>query len=744
MTTPHPVQTPAKSLATMLGPLENLQPVLGRTALMTAMLGSAMAAHAQTNTLGTVTVTGEQESGYQAPAAVENPRFTAPLLDTPKSVTVIPEELIRDRGATSLQDVLRGTPGITLGSGEGGTPNGDRPFVRGYEASTDIFIDGVRDYARGSHETYNLEAVEVIKGPSSAYTGRGGTGGSINMQTKKPRLQRFAEVGAGFGTDGQWRATLDGNLPFSETGAVRLNLMKMGGEVPGRGGVTIDRWAVAPTIAFGLGTPTRFTLGYSELHNNDMPDQGIPFSNASRPGRVTPPDVNRNNFYGRLNADFRENTMKTATATFEHDFSSSLKLRNVTRHVDTLNHYLMSRPSFDNCTPSASNVPAAYCFTEDASAQFTRGNRTWWRASKSLINQTDLHGSFETGGIKHSYSAGLEFGAEKIYTKNMTVTGVPNTALDSLWNPNPHQNYNVSIAYGPRTDSGEIKTRSLYFFDTMELNKQFSINAGARRDTFKVANATTSREDSFWNYQLGLVYKPAENGSVYLSFGTSSNPAGENLGQGGGADGVAGGAQIRDMKPERSRSWELGTKWDVMDHRLSLTAAVFETRKTDARSTDPLTGQVTLSGNNRVRGLELGAAGAITKEWSVWAGLSLLDPEVVSYRSGASVYDGLQMKFIAKRSATLWTTYQLAPGLTVGGGATYTGMRYANDANTLQLPSAVRYDAMVKYAVNKRLNLQFNVNNITNTAQYDASHVGIFAMVAPGRSYMLSANYRFD
>jgi catecholate siderophore receptor len=745
----HDKEPVAHSTVTLL-PMESFQPAFSRMAFMGAVISGAVAvapaAYAQGGsaaqndpaTLDTVVVTGQRDNSYQTPTEASSPKFTAPLLDTPKSITVIPEGLIKDRGATSLQDVLRTTPGITLGAGEGGSPYGDRPFVRGYEASTDIFIDGVRDYARGSHETFNLESVEIIKGPSSAYTGRGGTGGSINLETKKPRLENFTEVSAGFGNASQWRTTLDGNIAFSDKGALRLNLMKMGGEVPGRDGVDVDRWGIAPSIAFGLGTPTRLTLAYSHIQNDDMPDQGIPFSNAARPGRPTPPDVDRDNFYGRLNTDFRENEQKTATATIEHDFSQNLTVRNITRHVETLNHYLLTRPTFDNC--SASSGPP--CSTEGPDALFQRGSRGWWRSSKSLINQTDLYGNFTTGSLKHTFSAGLEFGTERIYSKS--VSGLPANDLDSLYNPNPNRDYAYNLTYGDRTPAGEIKTQSLYLFDTIEFNDQLSFNAGVRRDVFKVDNYSDNRKDSFWNYQLGLVYKPTQNGSVYLSFGTSSNPAGENLGQGGGADGVGGGAQIRDVKPEKSRSWELGTKWDVFNNGLSLTAAIFETKKTDARSSDPITGEVTLNGNNRVRGFELGASGAITPKWNIWAGYTYLDPKIISYRSGNNVFDGNQIKFIAKKSASLWTTYQVLPQVTVGGGATYVGMRYANDANTLELPSYVRYDAMAKYNVNRRFSLQFNVNNITDNEMYDASHVGLFAMVAPGRSYMLNATYRFD
>jgi len=747
----HPLESHVLS-ATTLGPLENFQPafqravraagaVLGGAAAVASVvsLPAAQAQQASGTTLAPVTVTGQHE-GYQTPAASGNPRVTAPLLETPKSITVISEELIQDRGATSLQDVLRTTPGITLGSGEGGTPNGDRPFIRGYEASTDMFVDGVRDFARGSHETFNLESVEVISGPSSAYTGRGGTGGSINLQSKSARLGRFVEGRAGYGSDSQYRATADANVAFSETGAVRMNLMKAGGEVAGRDGVDIKRQGIATAVAFGLSTPTRVKLSYSHIENKDMPDQGIPLQNAAHPELNRPPMVPRDNFYGRLHTDWRENTMKTGTAIVEHDFNEAVAVRNTLRKAKSLNQYLLARPTFDNC--KAGDTSDA-CNPLHPDAQFTRGSRARWRSSESVINQTDVFGQFTTGTIKHRYIAGLELGKEEIFNKD--VTGTPASEVDSLWHPNPRRDYSYALTLGDKKAAGEIKTRSLYFFDTLDLAEQWSLNAGARRESFEVDNTTLRRKDNFWNWQLGLVYKPVEHGSVYVSWGTSSNPAGENLGQGGGADGVGGAAQVRDIKPEKSRSWELGTKWDVMEnHALSLTAAVFETKKTDARSTDTVTGDVTLDGNNRVRGLEFGASGAVTARWNVWAGLSFLDPKILHYRSGNNSFDGNRIKFIAKRSATLWTTYKVLSELTVGGGANYMGLRFANDANTLELPSHVRWDAMARYDINQQMSMQLNVNNISNRALYDASHVGLFANVGPGRSYMLTATWRFE
>lgn len=721
-------------------------------ALTIPVAAAAQSAEGNVQQLGTISVQGTGPiDGYQAIEASSS-KFTAPLLDTPRTVNVIPEEVIKDRGATALKDVLRTTPGITLGSGEGGTPSGDRPFIRGYEASTDIFIDGMRDYARGTHETFNLESVEVIKGPSSAYTGRGGTGGSINLVTKSPKQYNFFEGSAGYGTDNQYRLTADGNYAFTDTSAFRLNLMKMGGDMPGRDEVEIDRWGIAPSLSFGLGTPTRVTVSYSHIEYRDTPDWGIPFRNDANPDRRKPIKVDRDNFYGRSKVDYQKNIFDTATLDVEHDITDKLTFSNTTRYGKSLNEYLYTRATFDNCAaPSGRNQVSDItpsCFTEDAGLEFVRQNRARWREAESLINQTELFGDFTTGSLKHSFVAGFEFSKEDIYSRD-TVDGQggPAADYDSFWNPNPNRDYGGrNLAFGSKYKNGDIKTRSAYFFDTIELNEQWLLNGGIRYDRFQVRDAVDdeSRSDTMWNYQAGIVYKPRPNGAIYLSYGTSSNPAGENFGQAGGADGPAGGAALHDLKPEKSRTWELGTKWDVMDDRLSLTAAIFETKKSDARSTDPVTGDVSLSGSNRVRGFELSAAGSITPKWDIWAGFTYLDPKVLNYRNGDNDYSGKQIKFVAKQSASLWTTYKVHPQWTVGGGATYVGNRYVDDANELYLPSHTVYDAMIRYDVNKSLSFQLNGNNLTDERIYDASHVGLFANVGSGRSFMLTATYRYE
>jgi len=586
---------------------------------------------------------------------------------------------------------------------------------------------------------------------------RGGTGGGINLHTKTPKAYDFAAVNLGAGNADQWSTTIDGNLALSEHIAVRLNLMRMGGKTPGRDWVGIDRTGIAPSLAFGLGTPTRLTLQYALSRNEDTPDQGFPFSNTAHPDINRPVELDRNTFYGRRHADFRNSWSRMGTVSFEHDFNEDIRLRNITRHSRTLNSYLMGRPTYPggNTNPVSGGCPAGSpapaCAPWHPDAVYVSGTRSRWRGSEALANQTDLSGTLETGSVTHNFTTGLEFTQDRLYNRSMSIDGLPGSERDSLWNPQvPNRHYDLTISYGDKTRAAEIDTRSLYLFDTMTLSEQFLVNTGLRFEKYKVTDPGNKlqRKDDLFNYQLGLVWKPASNGSIYLNYSTSSNPAGENIAQGGGADGVAGATGLTNgrngLKPEKTRSIELGSKWDVMNENLSLTAALFETRKTDARSTDPVSGLITLDGDNRVRGVELGASGSITSSWDVWAGYTWMDHEMTRYRSGSSDYSGNHMKFIPEHSASLWSTYMPTPQLAVGGGATFQGMRYADDGNRYELPSYLRLDLMARYQFNQNFSLQFNANNLTDTELYDSSHVGAFYNVGPGRSYMLTLNYRYD
>lgn len=675
-------------------------------------------------TLDSTEVTGEQHGGYKKDVS-SSPKFTAPLRETPKSVTIITDTLMQERGVTSLADALRTTPGITFGAGEGGTPLGDRPFIRGYEASTDILIDGIRDVGRLSHETFNVEQVEIVKGPGSAYAGRGSTGGTINLVSKTARAEDFTQGSLRLGTDQLRRTTVDINRYLPEQNmAFRLNAMKHEADTPGRDDVEVSRWGIAPTLTFGLHTPTRLTLSYYHMQSDDIPDQGHPMSEITK----KPVNVDRDNFYGFAKRDFRKTSSDLATFQLEHDLNEHMTLRNTLRGSRSMQDYIMSRASLTAAQEQAGIVARGPA----------RGRNV---VNKALINQTDLFGKFDTGSITHSYSTGVEFSRERLDTKARYAASRDIDAGD-LNHPNPNDPY---APYGRGDGShSEVKhnNRALYLMDTLALHEQWDLNLGVRYDDYHVSDAKLTNKNNLWNYQAGIVFKPLPYGSIYLSYGTSSNPSGETAGQSGGADGPAGGGLL-DLDPEKSRSLELGTKWDLLDERLALTAAIFKTEKTDGRSYDPTTGEVSLTGNSEVQGFEVGATGSITDRWDIAAGYTYLDAKTVKYANSRESFDGKQAKFIAPHSGSVWTTYMLTERWKVGGGANYMSKRYVDDANIKSLDAYWRYDAMVAYRVNKNLDLQFNVLNLTDETIYDASHVGVFANVAPGRSAELAANFRF-
>ncbi len=365
--------------------------------------------------LDATSITGEAQdsTSYQVEKA-SSPKYTAPLVDTPRSVTVIPQQVLKDTGALNMQDALRTVPGITFGAGEGGNPQGDRPFIRGFDAQGDTYLDGVRDTGSQSREIFAVENIEVSKGPNSAIGGRGAAGGSINLVSKKAHLGNSFDGGFTWGSDQTQRYTLDGNYQFSDTAAGRLNLMSHESNVAGRDKVDYDRWGIAPSLAFGLGTDTRVNLDYYHLESNDTPDSGIPYTipaGGSAARTKSNPDKpyaggDHSNFYG-LDRDFRKGRTDTATFAIEHDLSDSLTIKNTLRHGTSMQDYILTQPD-----DSKGNV----------------NNGSLWRRANTRVsntetttNQTDLFGNFYVAGFKNSFSTGVEYTREESQKSSYNV-----------------------------------------------------------------------------------------------------------------------------------------------------------------------------------------------------------------------------------------------------------------------------------------------------------------------------------
>lgn len=735
---------------------------------VTAMSASQMShaaeepekANAGAISLGATSINGEAQSTDYKTEKGSSPKYTAPLIDTARSITVVPQQVLKDTAAVSLQDALRTVPGITFGAGEGGNPQGDRPFIRGFDAQGDTYIDGVRDTGAQTREIFDIESIEVSKGPNSAMGGRGSAGGSLNLVTKMPKANDFTDGSFTYGTDQTRRYTLDVNRKFLDDAAFRLNLMSHEQNVTGRDAINYDRWGVAPSLTFGLGTENRLNLSYYHMQSDDLPDSGIPYGYASPTATAHVHDKpddggNSNNFYGLKDRDFRKTRTDIATISFEHDFNEDMTLKNTFRHGNSGQDYILTQP-------------------DDSQRNVNRYGTVWRRANTRVsntdttTNQTDLFGSFQALGLKNNYSTGIELTREKSRVngynystsamQNCSPTGIGNRVsgnCTSLANPNPDDAYGGTITRNYTTTETAANTRSIYAFDTIELTPQWLINGGVRYDSFDVtANSPTvhaTSDNNFWNWQAGITYKPAENGSIYASFATSATPPGGLVGEGADGNPLTAGTATSELEPETTKNYEIGTKWDLFNERLSLTAAVFRTEKENTRVLVS-SGTYQNAGKSRVDGFELSASGKITDKWQVFAGYSYLDSELVSagvpgrngaVTAGAVSQAGNQMPNVPKNSATLWTTYQLAPKLTIGGGAFYVDQVYGDTANTVYVPSYVRYDAMAGYKLNKHIDFQVNVQNLTNKIYFDKAYAAHFANEAAGRTVLFNTNFHF-
>ena len=701
--------------------------------------------------LPAISVEGQKpaEEGYKVDQSA-SPKFTAPLLDTPKTITVIPKEVIQERGAISMQDVLRTQPGITLASGEGGTPNGDRPMIRGFEATTDMFVDGLRDTGSQTRDVFNLEQVEISKGPSGAFAGRGSTGGSINMISKSAKAEDFRAGSVTLGTDMTKRVTTDVNQLITPDIAIRLNAMYHDADVAGRDEVTVNRWGFAPTVTFGLTKPTKLTLSYYHLQTDDIPDYGHPYD----PRTGKPVAVDRSNFYGLTNRDFSENTIDALTALFEHEFNDRFKLRNGTRIAYSQNNYIVTTPN----DSAANNIANGFVYRSP------KGRNS---DTLAFVNQTDLLSEFDTGFIKHNLVTGIELSRENVENRGYTVvssTGLgfngtsQNLCLNAgapyncanLYNPNPNDPWTGAIGPSGAFSHTTTDTQAIYAFDTLELNEQWSVNLGLRFDNYvtnsngasgsAVTPFAVSNHSQFVNYQSGVVYKPTQNSSVYVAYSTSSNPVGATAGE--GSESIA--TTNDSLSPEKNKNYEIGTKWDLFDNRLSLTGAVFNTVKTNARV-------ATAAGNGapqenvgeiEVKGFEIGASGNLTQAWKVFGGYTFLDSKVVD-GGPLNTNEGKEFPNTPSHSFNIWTTYDINRDITVGSGATYMSKRYGNAANTLMVPDYWRLDAMAIYRLTDSLSFQLNVINLLDETYYDKPYTNHMASVAAGRTALLATNFKF-
>lgn len=731
--------------------------------------------------LGGVTVTDTAiEDSYKVDKA-DSPKYTAPLLDTPKTVIVLPSQVIRESGSTTFVDALRTVPGITFGAGEGGNPQGDRPFIRGQDSQGSTYVDGVRSVGGQSREIFAIEQIEVVKGGDSTMGGRGSAGGSLNLVSKMPHLGVDALADISYGTDDYKRVTLDANYQVAPTAAVRLNAMWHDADVAKRDVVTYNRWGISPSFALGLDTPTRAYLNYYHLQSDDMPDPGIPFertaAQAAAAGNlhigpaevVNGRNVSRSAFYGLANRDFRTTNVDEILFRFEHDLSDRIQARATAKYANSKQAYILTQPD-----DSSGNV---------ANGLVWRRINSRWSDVDSMVGQVDLSGTFNTGSIEHSFSAGFENSWEQsrrgAYAVNTNVvTGSPaaqrcgtaNIAAfncTSLFNPNPYDNWQnipaggaagVPITRTAVTGITEATTQALYALDTISLTDSLKLNLGLRYDWYKTSSKTVatgavlSLKDQFLNYQAGLVFKPTQNSSFYASYAKSTTPVGSLIGEGQEGNALTSTALItlNDLKAEKTSSYEVGTKWEFFDAALALNLALFRTETINARTTGA-SGLLEYVGERRIDGFEVGFNGKILPFWNIFGGYTYMDSEVRNAGVG-NASNGRPFPNTPKHSFTAWSTVDIADRFQIGGGAIYNSKQYGNfgyvSATDLRVVDRSisgywRFDATASMDITDNIALRVNVQNLTNKRYYDRTYTTHFVAIAPGRSAFATLSLKY-
>lgn len=736
--------------------MSSLRPVPVSGALLASSLAIALAvpAHAEEAADGpNIIVIGQREADGNpnadpdAPFKVDrsqNGKFTEPLRDTPKTITAIPKEVIDAIGATSFRDVVRSTPGVTLGTGEGGNAFGDRIFIRGFDARGDVYIDGMRDPGVTSREIFAVEQIEIIKGPSGTFGGRGTTGGIVSLQSKQPQIGRnFAVLEAGVGTDAYYRGTVDANYTLGDRFALRVNGLYHTADTPGRDHVYSDRSGVAVSALWKPFDGFSVAADYYHYRLDGMSDYGIPFDTTTQ----RPYAVNADNFYGAVGRDFLKNGSDVGTITLRYD-SDHVSLRSSTRYGESNNYYIVS-------VPRAPNTSAA----DPADWTVATGAAQRHADDESLLHMTDATFRFATGGIEHTLVTGFEISREKITNRsynvsptiedaNGNIVSAPSSFTLSLFNPNPVLGYVIPATLNTSAVPGvvDVNTAAVYMIDTLKFGRHFQVLAGVRHDDFDIESSGSGRSGaydiksspSFWNYQASLVYKPVEPLTFYASFSTSSNPSGEQL-DSTGVDygGLANG--IQNLAPERNKAYELGAKWEV--NHLLLTAAAFQIDKDNARQQDPVTGTYQLVGKLRSRGFELGASGNVVPGVEVFGGFTYLDATIIDSTNAANI--GSRFPNVPRYSASLLATWTVSSRIQIGGQAYYqsslNGGTFASTNATV--PGYVRFDAVARWKPLDRVELRLNVLNVTDKRYYDAIYRSNapFSFVAPGRSATLTA-----
>jgi catecholate siderophore receptor len=689
-------------------------------------------------------------------------RHVKDLADTPQTITVLTQTQIQESGRSDLKDILDAQPGITLGTGENGNAFGDRYVIRGHEARSDVFVDGLRDPGMTTRESFAVEQVEITKGPSSTFAGKGSSGGAVNSITKQANAEYdLNKVEAGIGTDNYRRITLDSNLRLTDDLAVRANIMHNYQEVPDRGPNDIERNGAALSATYKASEKLTVIADYYHLTAFDNNDLGAYIDRDTNTVNESVPSYAQKE-------DFLKSNVDTLTVRALYDINNNVRLENAIRFGTTDNGYVVTgaRGTTRDATDPAGEIDTISLSTHQG-----------WQEVEYFANQLNLLVDTELAGKKHQ----LVFGAE--YSQHNVVNGVYDYTTQGASNCLTAGRNGVSNSYCILDENGNyltdlnnimdrdisqgdvdsdynIDTLSLYVMDTVELTDSLSVFAGVRADTFEYQNTVTNRDatisdykydDVLWNGHLGGVYKLSENGNVYATYSTAANINGGESDVGGscGYGGICSTTEnVNQAKPETVENIEIGTKWNVLNNKLLATAALFQITKSDVmEGTDYDTDGTYNTGKNRVQGLELSLVGNITERLSTQMGMSIMESEILEADDAEDV-GGILANF-ADQSAFAQIRYQLNDQFSFGASANYSSEVFVGQPDAaaneeVSVPDYTVFDVFANYKFTDKLNARLNVGNITDENYYlTAYRSGGFAYIGDARNAQLALAYEF-
>ena len=684
-------------------------------------------------TLAPVTVQGRQENGLRS-NELSLSRLPADVRDIPQSVTIVDRTVMDSQGATTLASALRNIPGLTI-SGAEGSQIGTNINLNGYTARTDIYLDGARDRSQYYRDTFALDAIEVLMGPSSMLFGRGSTGGIINQVSKKPTLKEATEVQVMATTTGLVRTVMDTNQPLSDTSALRVAAMKQDGPATTRDQTGLQDYGIAPSLKLGIGEPTTITLSALLQHNNDQVDYGLPNLNGA------PANVDASKAYG-FNDDRTISDVATLGSVIEHRLTGSSSLRNQTQLSQVTTNARETAPqgigtiaangSFVPLSTGTTAVPVAASSSLPLSQLWVRQqSHDRVITDDSVYNVTEFNGDYTYAGLKHAVLLGAELGWDYYQNQNSYRNGSCNgVALNPVGGtsgyvactPLLQPGGGVSPANAPSVPgnfaTGHATTSAVFANDTLDLTEHVKLVGGLRYDLFdaSISNslatsstpAAASQTVNFTSVRTGGIWQPTQEQSYYVSYSTSFNPTLEQL--------VNTTGTTTPLPPEQNIAYETGGKWDLNEGKLSLTAAAFQITQYNSRSSDS-SGTYTATGTIQVTGKRMGLAGQVTEQLQVFAGYTHLDATIIDAIAPGTA--GQTPANTPHDSGSLWSTYRLTPLWELGGGATYSSERYANNTDLVQVGAYLRWDAMIAYHQPK-YDIRLNLFNVFNAQYYDA------------------------